>query len=452
MSRKIIVIGSGAAGLTASSAAREQNPEAEIDVFTEDEHIAYSPCAVIYVIEGVIKDFESIIMHTPQFYKEKRNILVHTKTKVASVDTEKKTMTLADGTTLSWDSLVLAAGGKMFVPPVEGAKLPGVFSIKSVNDGKAIQDALRTTSSVVIVGAGVIGLMMAVAVKHLRKQVTVLEMFPSVIPRIMDDDMAAIVQRHCESLGVRFVLNTPIEAIHGSGKVESVKAGGKEHPCQMVIMATGVRANLELPNAMGLEIGPLGAVRVSATLQPYKKGRLVKDVYAAGDMIMCHSAVTPGPTMSQLGSSAVRQGRVAGINASGGYTTFPGALSPWVTYLGELQAAGTGLSKGTADYFGINIVEGKAVGLTRARYYPGGKSITVKILADKETHRIVGAQMVGGEEVTGRINWLTASILKGATVEDFVTSFENAYCPPTSMVKDVVNQAADALMEKLKGQ
>jgi len=200
MSRKIIVIGSGAAGLTASSAAREQNPEAEIDVFTEDEYIAYSPCAVIYVIEGVIKDFESIIMHTPQFYKEKRNILVHTKTKVASVDTEKKTMTLADGTTLSWDSLVLAAGGKMFVPPVEGAKLPGVLSIKSVNDGKAIQDALRTTSSVVIVGAGVIGLMMAVAVKHLRKQVTVLEMFPSVIPRIMDDDMAAIVQRHCESL------------------------------------------------------------------------------------------------------------------------------------------------------------------------------------------------------------------------------------------------------------
>lgn len=452
MPRKIVIIGSGAAGLTAASTIREESPEAEINVFTEDEHIAYSPCAVIYVIEGVIKDFESIIMHDPQYYKEKRNILVHTKTKVAAVDVEKKTVTLADGSTMSWDALVLATGGKMFVPPVEGAKLPGVFTIKSVNDGKAIQNAIRNIDSVVVVGGGVIGLMMAVAVRKLGKQVSVVEMFSHVIPRILDDDMAEMVQRHCESLGIRFVLNTPVEAINGSGKVESVRAGGKEYLCEMVIMAAGIRANLELPNAMGLEIGPLGALRVSATLQPYKKGRLVKDVYAAGDMIMCHSAVTPGPTMSQLGSSAVRQGRVAGINASGGYTTFPGALSPWVTYLGELQAAGTGLSKGTADYFGINIVEGKAVGLTRARYYPGGKSITVKIIADKETHRIVGAQMVGGEDVTGRINWLTASILKGATVEDFVTSFENAYCPPTSMVKDVVNQAADVLMAKLKGQ
>lgn len=450
MSRRIVVIGAGAAGLTAASAIRANNPEAEIDVFTEDEHVAYSPCAVIYVIEGKIKDFDSIIMHDPQFYKEERNILVHTKTKVIGVDAEKKTVTLVDGATISWDALVLATGGKMFVPPVEGAKLPGVFSIKSVNDGMAIQDAIKETNSVLIVGAGVIGLMMAVAVRHLKKQVTVLEMLPNVIPRIMDEDMAALVQHYCEEMGVRFVMNAPIEAIKGNGKVESVRAGGKEYPCQILIMATGVRANLELPNMMGLEIGALGAVRVSATLQPYKKGRLVKDVFAAGDMIMCQSAATPGPAMSQLGSSAVRQGRVAGINASGGYATYPGALSPWVTYLGELQAAGTGLSKGLADYFGINIVEGKATGLTKARYYPGGKRITVKIIADKETHRLLGAQIVGGEDVTGRINWLTGAILKEVTAEEFVNSFENAYCPPTSMVMDVVNQAAEVLMVKLK--
>jgi NADH oxidase (H2O2-forming) len=215
-------------------------------------------------------------------------------------------------------------------------------------------------------------------------------------------------------------------------------------------MATGVRANLELPNSMGLEIGQLGAVRASTTLQPYRKGRLVSDVYVAGDMIMCQSAATPGPTMSQLGSTAVRQGRVAGINAAGGYATYPAALSPWVTYLGDIQAAGTGLSKGLAEYFGLSTMEGKAVGLTRARYYPGGKGITAKIIADKETHRILGAQLVGGEEVTGRINWMTGAILNRVTVEEFVTSYENAYCPPTSMVKDVVNQAAEVLMDQLK--
>jgi len=450
MPRKIIVIGSGAAGLTAASTAREHNPEALIDVFTEDEHIAYSPCAIIYAIEGVIKDFDSIIMHTPEYYKEKRSISVHTRTRVAAVDVDKKTVTLTDGANIPYDSLVLAAGGKMFVPPIEGAKLPGIFTIKTVSDGKAIKAALAATDCVVIVGAGVIGLMMAVAVRNLGKKVTVVEMYPNVIPRIIDEDMAAIVQKHCEGLGIHFIMGTPITAIKGNDRVESVIAGGKEYPCETVIMATGVRANLELPNSMGLEIGQLGAVRASTTLQPYRKGRLVNDVYVAGDMIMCQSAATPGPTMSQLGSTAVRQGRVAGINAAGGYATYPAALSPWVTYLGDIQAAGTGLSKGLAEYFGLSTVEGKATGLTRARYYPGGKSITAKIIADKETHRILGAQLVGGEEVTGRINWLTASILKGATVEDFATSFENAYCPPTSMVKDVVNQAAEALMERLK--
>ncbi len=450
MPRRIVVIGAGAAGLTAASTARENNPEAIIDVFTEDEHVAYSPCAVIYAIEGVIKEFDSIIMHTPEFYKEKRNISVHTRTRVAAVDMDKKTVTQADGTVMLYDSLVLAAGARMFVPPIEGAKLPGLFTIKTVSDGKAIKAALQTTDCVVIAGAGVIGLMMAVAVRNLGKKVTVVEMYPSVIPRIIDEDMAALVQKHCEGLGIQFVMGTPITAVKGNAKVESVVAGGKEYPCGTVIMATGVRANLELPNSMGLEVGQLGAVRASTTLQPYRKGRLVSDVYVAGDMIMCQSAVTPGPTMSQLGSTAVRQGRVAGVNAAGGYATYPAALSPWITYLGEIQAAGTGLSKGLADYFGLSTVEGKAVGLTRARYYPGGKSITAKIIADKETHRILGAQLVGGEDVTGRINWLTASILKGATVEDFATSFENAYCPPTSMVKDVVNQAAETLMEQLK--
>ncbi|MEM2979141.1 MAG: NAD(P)H-nitrite reductase, partial [Methanomassiliicoccales archaeon] len=169
----------------------------------------------------------------------------------------------------------------------------------------------------------------------------------------------------------------------------------------------------------------------------------------AGDLIMVESAVVPGPTMSQLGSSAVRQGRVAGINAAGGYAFYPGVLSAFISKIGDLEAGGTGLSKGLADYYGLNVVEGKATGLTRARYYPGGKKLTVKILVDKDTHKILGSQIVGGEEITGRVNWLTAAIVKGTTVEEFVSSFENAYCPPTSMVMDVVNLAAEDAAKKL---
>ena len=163
-----------------------------------------------------------------------------------------------------------------------------------------------------VAGAGVIGLEMAVALKRLGKDVAVVEMFNQVVPRIMDSDMARLVQRHCESLGIIFVMGAPMGAIKGDGKVEKVVVGNLELPCQMVIMATGVRANLELPNMMGLEIGPLGAVRVSPTMQPYKKGRLVKDVFLAGDVVQCESAAAPGPDDEPAGIGRRPSGKGGG--------------------------------------------------------------------------------------------------------------------------------------------
>lgn len=448
MAKRIIVIGSGAAGMTAASSARGADKDAEITVFTCEEHISYSPCAIPFVLEGKIKDFASIVMHDPGFYRRERNIAVHTGTKVGSVDVDGKTVTLADGSVRPYDALVLATGGTVFVPPIEGADLPGVFKVRFIQDGIDVLNALPRTRSAVVAGAGVIGLEVAVALRRAGKEVTVVEMFPQVIPRICDADIAREMQEYCEGLGIKFVMNTPLGAIKGAGKVEAVVAGKNEIPCDMVIMATGVRANLELPNAMGLEIGPLGAVRVSSTLQPYRRGRLVKDVYLAGDLVMCQSAAAPGPTMSQLGSTAVRQGRVAGLNAAGVYATFPAVLSAWVSQVGDLQVGGTGLSRGLAEYYGLKVVEGHGTGLTCARYYPGGRQLIVKLIADQETHRLLGAQIIAGSEVTGRVNWLTAAIMKGVTAEEFVNSFENAYCPPTSMVKDAVNKAAEDLVQR----
>ena len=373
MAKNIIVVGSGAAGMSAASAARLVNKDVNITVLTEEEHISYSPCAIPFVLEGKIKDFSSIIMHDPQFYSRERNINIMTRTKVISVDVEKRQVATTSGEIFAYDSLVLATGGMVFVPPVEGSGLPGVFKVRFIKDGMAIQEALNGTGSIVVAGAGVIGLEMAVACKRSGKDVTVVEMFPQVVPRILDPEMAAEVQKYCESLGIRFVMGAPLGAIKGDGKVEKVIVGSKEIPCQMVIMATGVRANLELPNLIGLEIGPLGGVRVAPSLQPYRKGRLVKDVYMAGDLVMCESAAVPGPTMSQLGSTAVRQGKVAGTNAAGGNLIFPAVTSAWISQIGELQVGGAGLSKGLADYYGLITAEAISTGSTKARYYPGGK-------------------------------------------------------------------------------
>ena len=448
MAKKIIIIGSGAAGMSAASAARKADADAEITVFTEDEDIAYSPCAIPWGIEGKSK-WSDIVMHDPQFYAQTRNIEVIIRTKVDGVDGDSKTVT-AGGKTYQYDSLVIATGGRVFIPPIEGTGLENVFVVRTVRDGKNIKAALEGAEHVVIGGAGVIGLELAVSLRNMGKEVTVIEMMDQVIPRIADKDMADNIQAHLESKGVRFVMKAPIQSVNGDGKVSSVTAGGQEYPCDVMIFATGVRANLDIPKALGLDVGQLGALIAAPTLNPYRRGRLVKDVFVAGDLVQCESAVMPGATMSQLGSTAVKQGAVAGNNAAGGEKKLFGPVaSPWVSMIGDKQIAGTGLSMGLASWYGIDVACGKAEGLTRARYYPGGMELVVKVIADRTSHRLIGAQIIAGEEATGRIDWLTSAIINGMTAEDFLVRSENAYCPPTSMVKDVVISAVEDLCKNL---
>ena len=448
MAKKIIIVGSGAAGMSAASAARKADADAEITVFTEDEDIAYSPCAIPWGIEGKSK-WSDIVMHDPQFYAQTRNIEVIIRTKVDGVDGDSKTVT-AGGKTYQYDSLVIATGGRVFIPPIEGTGLENVFVVRTVRDGKNIKAALEGAEHVVIGGAGVIGLELAVSLRNMGKEVTVIEMMDQVIPRIADKDMADNIQAHLESKGVRFVMKAPIQSVNGDGKVSSVTAAGQEYPCDVMIFATGVRANLDIPKALGLDVGQLGALIAAPTLNPYRRGRLVKDVFVAGDLVQCESAVMPGATMSQLGSTAVKQGAVAGNNAAGGEKKLFGPVaSPWVSMIGDKQIAGTGLSMGLASWYGIDVACGKAEGLTRARYYPGGMELVVKVIADRTSHRLIGAQIIAGEEATGRIDWLTSAIINGMTAEDFLVRSENAYCPPTSMVKDVVISAVEDLCKNL---
>ncbi len=446
MSRSIVVIGSGAAGMTAASTARKTDPDASIVLVTEDEHIAYSPCVIPWTLEGKTT-WDDIVMHDPDYYRRERGIDVRILTKVTSVDIDKGLMTAGEEE-ISFDSLVLATGGNVFIPPIPGKDLEGVHVVRTINDGKAIEKALKNVQEVAVIGAGVIGLEMALSLIELGKAVTVVEMMDQVVPRILDSDLAANVRQYLEDKGVRFLMGSPIQSVDGDGLVESVTVNGQTIPCGMVIFSTGVRANLELPNQMGLDIGALGGVRVSPSMQPYRRGRLIGNVFVCGDVVQCESAIVAGPTMSQLGSSAVRQGRVAGINAAGGKTMHEGVASPWVSVIGDLQVAGTGISSGLASWYGIEVVVGIGRGFSRARYYPGGTPMTVKVIAEKSTGRLIGAQIISGEDATGRINWLSAAIIERVSAGDFISRYENAYCPPTSMVRDVAFAAMEDLVSK----
>lgn len=454
MSKKIIIIGSGAAGMSAASAARANAPDAEITVFTEDQDVAYSPCMIPWVLEGK-STWDAMIMHDPAWYSENRNITIHTETKVESVvnDTPRgapaaRTVT-AGGKTYEYDALVLATGGKVFIPPIEGTGLEGVFTVRTVKGGQEIESYLAHSQNVVIAGAGVIGLELALSLANIGKKVTVIEMMDQVIPRIADQDMAENIQKYLEANGVRFMMKTPVQGVIGIDRVTAVNAGGQEIPCDMVIFATGVRANTDLARQLGLDIGQLGAVCAAPTLQAYKKGRLCPDIFVCGDVLQCQSAIYSGPTMSQLGSSAVKQGKIAGANAAGKKLEFGPVASPWVSVIGEKQIAGTGMSLGLASWYGAETVTGKAAGLSRARYYPGAKELIVKVVADRTTHRLIGAQIISGEDATGRIDWLTSAIISRLTAEEFLAVSENAYCPPTSQVRDVVFAAVEDLIKNL---
>ena len=454
MSKKIIIIGSGAAGMSAASAARAADPDAEITVFTEDRDVAYSPCMIPWVLEGK-STWDNMIMHDPAWYAKNRNINILTETTVESVvnDTPRgapavRTVT-AGGKTYEYDSLVLATGGKVFIPPIEGTDLKGVFTVRTVKGGQEIEAYLKQSQNVVIAGAGVIGLELALSLVNIGKNVTVIEMMGQVIPRIADQDMADDIQKYLETKGVKFMMKTPVQGVIGTEKVQAVNAGGQEVPCDMVIFATGVRANTDIAKQIGLDIGQLGAICAAPTLQAYKRGRLCPDIFVCGDVLQCQSAIYTGPTMSQLGSSAVKQGKIAGANATGKKLEFGPVASPWISVVGEKQIAGTGMSLGLASWYGAETVTGKAVGLSRARYFPGAKELIVKVVADKNTHRLIGAQIISGEDATGRIDWLTSVITSRVTAEEFLANSENAYCPPTSQVRDVVFAAVEDLVNNL---
>lgn len=445
---KIVIIGGGAGGLSTASNIRKLDKKAKITVITRDENIAYSPCAIPYVLSGQVDQFQDIIMHQPEDYLE-RDIKVITRAEVFEVSNTENTLKYRllesdsdSSQELDYDYLVIATGGAPFTPPIEGTGLEGVFKIRTIGDGETIKKWAERSHKVVVVGAGLIGLEMAYGLKKMGLDVTVNEMLPQIVPRSLDPSMARIVQKYLESLGIKVILGRAMEKITGQTQVEGVVYEDEVLSADMIIMATGVRPETKLAKMAGCELGRW-AVKVNEQMQTS-----VHNIYAVGDCVEVTDAITGHPTQSPLGSTAVRQAKIAARNIVGKTSNFKPVLNAMVSKIGELEFGSVGLTESTAVQNGLEVICGKSRALTKARYYPGAKRIDVLMVCDLKG-RIVGCQIIAKERVAERVDTMALAIAKNVTCQE-LASTEFSYAPPVSMVIDPIILAAEDACEKLK--
>ncbi|MEE8632140.1 MAG: FAD-dependent oxidoreductase [Candidatus Bathyarchaeia archaeon] len=450
MPRKIVIIGAHAAGVDAASAARKTDRKAEITLLTKEKNAGYSRCGLPFVLGRQIKDFSNLIVFPPSFYQMMK-LNLKKETTATSINTDNKTVDTVDssgrGETLPYDTLILTTGARSFIPPITGKEKEGVYSLRSIEDGQGIDRAIKNGArTAAVVGAGLIGLEAAVALRERGLDTTVVELLPQVLPVMLDKGLAKQVHEDLEKRGLKIIVGKSVDEILGTEKVKSVSIAGEEIPADVVVIATGIRANTDLATKVGIETGPTRTIKTNARMETS-----VKDVFAAGDCAESTNIITKKPVCPQLGTVAVRHGKVAGVNAAGGYSLFTGVLGSAVTQLFDMQIGVTGLTEFFARREGIETVTGTITSKTRADYYPGGKSLRVKLIAEKESQRIIGGQIIGGEEVTQRVNALSFAIQKQMTVRELAKT-DTAYAPPLNETWEPMVLAAEIALIKLRGR
>ncbi|MEM1545102.1 MAG: FAD-dependent oxidoreductase [Candidatus Methanomethylicia archaeon] len=447
MSKSIIIIGCGAAGLSAALSARKTDRNVNITIIDQEEYPAYSRCALPFVIGGEINDFNSLLTFSPSMYKMMK-IDLRLRSKVIDVDPKSRTIVYINyqgrEETLQYDSLILATGASPMIPSISGVNKRGVYVLRTINDCKAIVEALPNSRNAIVIGAGLIGLETADALYRRGLNVTIIEILPSIIRTNLDEDMAEIVKSNIEGKGVRILVNRHVDEITGSNRVDGVISNGERLKADIVVLATGIKANIELANRIGIQIGITGAIKVNSRMET-----TVKDIYAVGDCVESNHMVTGQAILSQLGTTAVKQGRVAGINAAGGYAVFPGVLNSVVSRIFNLEVGVTGLNMLQAEKYGFKVLTGSISWKTRAEYYPEAKSIRVKLLFERGSLKIIGGQIVGGEFVAPRIDSLALAIQAGMTVFDIINS-DTCYSPPLANTWSPITLAAEAALSRIR--
>jgi len=450
---KVIIVGGVAGGASAAARIRRLDEEAQIIVFERSGFISYANCGLPYYVGGVIADEGALTLQTPENFWDRFCVDVRTRHEVTDINTEKKTVTvhgLETGKVYeeSYDKLILSPGAKPTQPNMPGIDNDRIFTLRTVEDTLKIHQFIEgeNPKSATVIGGGFIGIEMAENLAELGIKVTLVEYADHLLAPF-DFDMACTVHAQMESNGVRLMLNTAVTGFEKNGDSIITKTAGEcDITSDMVLLAIGVTPDTALAKSAGLELGIKGSIIVNDKMETS-----VPDIYAVGDAVEVKHFVTGEKALISLAGPANKQGRIAADNICGGNSVFRGSQGSSVIKLFDMTAASTGINESAAKAAGINYERIVLSPASHADYYPGGKVMTMKVLYEKETLRLLGAQIVGFEGVDKRIDVLATAIRAGMKAPE-LASLDLAYAPPYSSAKDPVNMAGFVIENIVSGK
>jgi NADPH-dependent 2,4-dienoyl-CoA reductase/sulfur reductase-like enzyme len=453
---RLVVVGGDAAGMSAASQARRRKGPSELEIvaFERGRHTSYSACGIPYWIAGDAAGPGALVARTAQEHRE-RHIDLRLGTEVVEIDPERGRVRSRDAAGheewTGYDHLVLATGAEPVRPPVPGIDAPGVHGVQTLDDGEAVLRGLERPGvrRAVVVGGGYIGVEMAEAMLRRGLEVTLIDRNPQPMTTL-DPDMGRLVRAALEGLGVRVVSGAPVRAVltGADGRVRAVATDTAEHRADVVVLGLGVRPQTGLAAAAGLPLGAHGGLLTDQAMRVRGSER----IWAGGDCVEVLNLVSGEFQHIALGTHANKHGRVIGINIGGGYATFPGVVGTAVSKVCDVEIARTGLKESQARAAGLQFVTAVIESTSRAGYYPGAAPMTVKVLAERRTGRLLGLQIVGGDGAAKRVDVGAVALTAGMTVEQ-ITALDLGYAPPFSPVWDPVlvaaRKAADAVAADL---
>ncbi len=461
--QRVVIIGAVALGPKVACRLKRLEPEAEVVMVDQDEHISYGGCGIPYFISGDVSEVRELMstsfhmVRSPKFFQDAKGVEVRNRTRALAIDRKTRRVQVQDLVSgkeefLDYDKLVLAMGSRPNRLPIPGADHPRVMSVANLHSAMAIKECIAKgeVGKAVIIGAGAIGCEMAEALSDLWGiETSIVEIADQVLPIILDPTLARRVQKHMEEKGVAIHLGETVREIRPDGGESALRVvtSRRELEADLVITAVGVRPNSELAREAGLLVSPRGGIVVDQRMQTSDP-----DIYAGGDCVEVMHLVTGKPVIFPQGSLANRQGRVIGSNLAGKHAVFPGVVGSFSIKIFDMAVASTGIPLQMAAREGLDAMHALVIQADRAHFYPSQDLMYLDLVVDRKTRRVLGIQGVGsnGDALVGRID-IIAGMLPYRVTLDELSNMEVAYSPPFASALDIVNAVANTAENVLDG-